>query len=80
LTAEEVRFGRTQGTHIFPEDTLMSRSHARVYHRGEDFFVDDLQTRNGTFIKVRGKAPVPFGSQVLVGRQVFEIAQQHRSG
>jgi adenylate cyclase len=80
LTAEEVRFGRTQGTHIFPEDTLMSRSHARVYHRGEDFFVEDLQTRNGTFIKVRGKAPVPFGSQVLVGRQVFEIAQQQRSG
>ncbi len=78
LTADEVRFGRTQGAYLFADDALMSRSHARVYHRGEDFFLEDLQTRNGTFIKVRGKASIPLGAQVLVGRQVFEIAQQKR--
>jgi class 3 adenylate cyclase len=75
LTADEVRFGRTRGTHLFPEDTLMSRSHARVYHRGEDFFVEDLQARNGTFLKIRAKAEIPAGGQVLVGRQVFQIIQ-----
>jgi pSer/pThr/pTyr-binding forkhead associated (FHA) protein len=57
----------------------MSRLHARVYHRGEDFFVEDLQARNGTFLKVRGKAPIHLGGQVLVGRQVFEITLQDRT-
>lgn len=79
LSAEEVRFGRTQGTHLFPKDTLMSRLHARVYHRGEDFFVEDLQASNGTFLKVRGKAPIHLGGQVLVGRQIFEISLEERA-
>jgi class 3 adenylate cyclase len=73
LRQEEVRFGRTDGTYIFQDDPLMSRSHARVYHRGADFFIEDLRTLNGTFVKVRGRAPVPFGTMILVGRQIFRI-------
>jgi pSer/pThr/pTyr-binding forkhead associated (FHA) protein len=53
----------------------MSRAHCKIYHRGEDFFVEDLGSRNGTFIKVRGKAPVPNGATVLVGSQVFKLEQ-----
>ena len=75
LQAEEVRFGRTNGTYIFDDDPLMSRSHARVYHRGGDFFVEDLVTRNGTFVRIRGSAPVPFGASVLVGRQVYRVVR-----
>jgi class 3 adenylate cyclase len=75
LLQEEVSFGRINGTYTFSDDPLMSRSHARVYHRGEDFFLEDLRTRNGTFVKVRGKAPVPFEAPVLLGRQVFRIVR-----
>jgi class 3 adenylate cyclase len=75
LRDEEVTFGRTHGTYIFENNRLMSRSHARVYQRGEDFFLEDLNSRNGTFILVRGKAPVPFGAPVLVGGQAFRILQ-----
>jgi class 3 adenylate cyclase len=72
---EEVTFGRTKGTYTFNDDPLISRSHARVYHRGEDFFLEDAGSRNGTFVMVRGKAPVPFGASVLVGGQVFRVVQ-----
>lgn len=73
LREEEVTFGRTTGTYTFEGDRLMSRSHARVYQRGEDFFLEDLSSRNGTFLMVRGKAPVPFFAPVLVGKQLFRV-------
>jgi class 3 adenylate cyclase len=75
LQQEEVTFGRTSATYTFEDDPLMSRSHARVYHRGEDFFVEDLTSRNGTFVMVRGKAPVPFDTPVLVGGRSFRVVQ-----
>jgi class 3 adenylate cyclase len=76
LNDEEVTFGRSRGTYVFPEDPFMSRAHSKIYHRGEDFFVEDVGSRNGTFLKVRGEAPVPNGATVLVGNQVFKIDVQ----
>jgi class 3 adenylate cyclase len=76
LNEEEVTFGRSRGTYVFPEDPFMSRAHAKVYHRGEDFFVEDVGSRNGTFLKVRGEAPIPNGCTVLVGSQVFRVDTQ----
>lgn len=76
LNEEEISFGRSRGTYVFPEDPFMSRAHCKIYHRGEDFFVEDLGSRNGTFIKVRGKAPVPVGATVLVGSQVLKVDAQ----
>ena len=75
LREEEVIFGRTNATYTFDNDRLMSRSHARVYHRGEDFFLEDLASRNGTFVMVRGKAPVPLGAPILVGGQAFRVVE-----
>jgi len=75
LRDEEVTFGRVGVTYSFGDDPLMSRSHARVYHRGEDFFLEDLSSRNGTWVMVREKAPVPFGAYVLVGGQVFRVVR-----
>ena len=73
LPAAEVRFGRTKGTYLFADDSLMSRSHARVYQRGGDFFIEDLLTRNGTFVRVRDSAPIPLGTSVLVGKQMYRV-------
>ena len=75
LTQDEVSFGRSGATYSFPDDEFMSRTHCHVYHRGENFFLEDL-SRNGTFVKVRGKTPVPAGSTLIVGSQLFQVAQQ----
>jgi class 3 adenylate cyclase len=73
LTNEDVRFGRVSGQYTFAADTLMSRAHARVFQRGEDFFLEDLGSRNGTFVRVRGETPVPIGTSILVGHEIFRV-------
>ena len=73
LLIEEIRFGRISGQFTFRDDPLMSRAHARVFRRGEDFFVEDLGSRNGTFVRVRDMAPVPIGTGILVSHETFRI-------
>ena len=75
LFDQEITWGRNKGTYTFPEDGFMSGSHAKVYHRGENFFLEDSGSRNGTFIKVRGKSPVPVGAAVVMGGQLLKVAQ-----
>jgi adenylate cyclase len=75
LSMQEVRFGRIKGTYIFPEDKLMSRAHARVLQRAEDFIVEDLGSRNGTFVKVRGVAPLAVNGMILLGNQLLRVVQ-----
>jgi len=74
LSVEEVRFGRIHGTYTFPDDRRLSRTHARVYQRGEDFFLEDVGSRNGTFVKLREKASLTVGATVLVGQQLLRVS------
>jgi class 3 adenylate cyclase len=73
MNKEEVRFGRTVGDYTFPRDRFMSRTHARIYVRGENYFVEDLSSLNGTFAKVRSKSPIPIKTSVRVGKEVFVV-------
>jgi len=47
----EIKIGRTKINEIaFPNDTLVSRSHAIIYFNGESYFLEDLASANGTFV------------------------------
>jgi class 3 adenylate cyclase len=73
LGQKELRIGRTTGDHVFPDDVFMSRTHARLYQRGEHFLVEDLSSLNGTFVKARGKAIIPLQALVWIGDESFQI-------
>lgn len=73
LREDEVTWGRNKGNYVFSDDSFMSRVHARVYQRGENYFLEDVGSRNGTFVKVRGKTPVPIGATVLAGGQLLKV-------
>jgi class 3 adenylate cyclase/pSer/pThr/pTyr-binding forkhead associated (FHA) protein len=73
INKEEIRFGRTVGDYTFPSDRFMSRTHARIYMRGENYFVEDLSSLNGTFARVQRKSPIPRGTSVRVGKEVFVV-------
>ncbi|MGH8459575.1 MAG: adenylate/guanylate cyclase domain-containing protein, partial [Nevskiales bacterium] len=45
INLEEVILGRSRGTYTFNDDGFMSGSHARIYQRGEDFFLEDMGSR-----------------------------------
>ena len=73
LNAPEVRLGRTRGTYVFPDDNLISRAHIRILQRGEDFVLEDVSSRNGTFVKVRGKTPLSSGCSLLIAGQLLRV-------
>jgi len=73
LNAVQIQFGRTRGTHVFADDNLMSRSHFRISLRGEDFILEDVGSRNGTFVKIRRKTPLASGSALLIAGQLLRV-------
>ncbi len=70
---EEIIFGRIQGSCTFPQDGYMSRQHARIYHRGIDVFLEDLGSRNGTFVQMTGRATLQPEMKLRIGEQLFQI-------
>ena len=46
-----VRIGRTEDSEIRLADAGVSREHARVFQIGRDFFLEDLGSRNGTWVE-----------------------------
>ena len=77
---QQASFGRTKATFTFPTDTAMSRSHAKVYHRGEDFFLEDLGSTNGTFVLARDKTHVPDGAVLSIGGQRLKLHREEPEG
>jgi class 3 adenylate cyclase/pSer/pThr/pTyr-binding forkhead associated (FHA) protein len=71
----DTTFGRTKGTHIFA-DTSMSRSHAKINHRGEDFFIEDTGSTNGTFVKAHEKTPLPENVTVSIAGQLLRVSRE----
>ena len=77
---QQVTWGRTKATYTFPTDTAMSRAHAKVYHRGEDFFLEDVGSTNGTFVLAREKMSVPSGAILSIGGQRLKVAREEEPG
>jgi len=76
LTEEQTTWGRTKATYVFPTDSTMSRSHAKVYHRGEDFFIEDTGSTNGTFIMAKEKTPIPEGVILSIAGQLLRVFRE----
>lgn len=73
LTGDAVTIGRERGEITFPEDGYVSGAHARLTNRNGRFFLADLNSSNGTFLRVRGERALPSGSLVLMGQQLFRV-------
>jgi len=75
--AEELTIGRAAGCAVtLPDDTFVSQLHARVFFRGDGFWLEDLGSTNGTLLngrKVKGTQPLHRGDRVQVGQTVLEL-------
>ena len=63
LDRNETVVGRSPSTELQLQDVGISRTHARLYRMGTDFFVEDLQSANGTFIN---------GQRVITAQQLTD--------
>jgi FHA domain len=75
----EVTVGRGGGCGIvLPDDHFVSTVHARLFRRGDDLYVEDLGSRNGTFVngdQVSVATRLRRGDRVQFGQTVGEVAR-----
>ncbi|MCL9982561.1 MAG: SpoIIE family protein phosphatase [Erythrobacter sp.] len=70
-----LKVGRTAPADVVLADTEVSRSHCLIALKGEDLYVSDLNSTNGTFIdgtRVSSVVPLPVGSILQVGNRAFK--------
>lgn len=74
---QEVTIGRGAGCAISIEhDTYASTVHARVFPRGDDLFIEDLASTNGTTLngrRISEETRVRKGDRIGVGGTVLEV-------
>jgi pSer/pThr/pTyr-binding forkhead associated (FHA) protein len=73
LKGNGVVVGRESGDIQFPEDGYVSGSHLEISYRDGTYHLTDLNSSNGTFLKLKEDQQVGTGTFVLVGQQLFRI-------
>jgi pSer/pThr/pTyr-binding forkhead associated (FHA) protein len=79
IRGESFKIGRDQGDLIISHDYLMSGMHASILRRrqGNEFewYLCDLQSRNGVFVKV-DSARLKSGDELLLGSSTFRFFEE----
>src|SRR5688572_27353408 len=73
---QELTIGRADKCHVVLDDTYVSQVHARVFSRGESYFIEDLGSTNGTYLnrkRVGGATELQRGDRVKIGKTVLEM-------
>ncbi|MDQ3416464.1 MAG: FHA domain-containing protein [Actinomycetota bacterium] len=76
LGSEPILIGRGPDAGIRLDDDYVSTRHARVATNGEQWFVEDLGSTNGTYVgsqRVTTPTPVAVGTPIRIGKTVLEL-------
>jgi hypothetical protein len=70
LSAERMTIGRRPDSDIFLDDVTVSRDHALLVRRGDEYFLDDLGSLNGTYVNRRRieSSRLEDGDELQVGK------------
>jgi pSer/pThr/pTyr-binding forkhead associated (FHA) protein len=71
-----VTLGRAQDSTLVLNDDYASTRHARLFPQDGQWFVEDLNSTNGTYLdrsKVTSPTPVPIGVPIRIGKTVVEL-------
>lgn len=73
----ELVLGRSPECDFVLGDDYSSARHARLFRRGQDWFVEDLDSRNGTFVggtRIEQPERVSTGTDIRIGRTTVRLA------
>ena len=73
LVRPELVLGREEGDVTFPDDEFMSRRHAAVRRQGAKAKLEDLNSSNGTFVRIRGDRELKSGDVLRLGDQLLRL-------
>ncbi len=65
--------GRLEGDVQLPEDATVSPRHARFSVQGDRVTVEDLDSVNGTFLRIRTSHRLATGEEIRLGRQLLRL-------
>jgi len=74
LDGETFVLGRAEGCEIQLDDTRISRKHARVFRDGENWSIEDLESRNGTVVggeEISGPTRLSLGDRIQLSGQTL---------
>ncbi len=82
LEGSQIDVGREEGSIVLPQDPYVSPRHARLTRRGGQFFLRDLESVNGVYVRLRAPERLRHGDLVLVGLEVlrFELVSDAERG
>lgn len=70
--------GRGQNNQIALADTFVSHNHARIIFKQEKFYLEDLDSVNGTYInsvRVNGSVPLAHGDTIKIAAVTFKFVR-----
>lgn len=70
---DSMTVGRDGADLNFPEDLFMSAEHCRIEYDGNKFTLTDLDSRNGTYVRIRAERKLEHGDYVFIGRKLLRV-------
>jgi pSer/pThr/pTyr-binding forkhead associated (FHA) protein len=68
-----LQIGREGGDLNFPMDLYMSGSHCRIEEHGGKFTLTDLNSRNGTYVRIKSERDLAHGDYLFIGRKLLRV-------
>jgi len=82
IVDDQTDIGREEGSIVLPNDPYVGARHARLTRRNGRFFVRDLESVNGVYVRLRSTERLQHGDLVLIGLEVlrFEVVSDAEKG
>lgn len=75
---DDVVMGRSPKSDIFLNDSFASHKHARITKAGDNYYLEDLGSTNGTFLdeeKIKKAVPLNLGDRIRIGKTILEFIE-----
>lgn len=73
LCQPTVSLGRTHANILFSKDGFVSGTHATIKYTSEGAVLTDLDSSNGTFVRIKGPLKISKTTFILIGNQLLRI-------
>ena len=75
VSGAEYVIGRSPDADLVLDDKEASTRHARIFSRGQSFFVQDLGSSNGTAVNGQrvDEGPIDAGDEIQIGRSLIDV-------
>jgi pSer/pThr/pTyr-binding forkhead associated (FHA) protein len=68
-----LQIGREGGDLNFPSDLYMSASHCKLEDVGGQLTLTDLNSRNGTYVRIKNERELAHGDYLFIGRKLLRV-------